>query len=141
LKLAISNLPPSTTRWDLKKAFPIATYVYRSHELPNTAYVYFYSPELARKAFDESKDLVIRDSKVMVEFAKQPRAKKETGPMANVVREMAKTKYIKRHGYVQKKILASKKGKDSPLKKKSGRKIDFKEETEQGIQGQEDQER
>jgi hypothetical protein len=109
LKLVVNNLQPATTKGDLKKAFPNATHVYRHLKSPHTAYVYFYSPECAREAFNTKKDTIIRGSKVVVTFAIPKRARDERGPDADLVRKIAATKYVRRHGYVNQDLAPKKK--------------------------------
>jgi len=101
LKLIVNNITPSTTKGDLKKAFPNATLIYRHLKSPYSAYVYFYSPESARKAFDSNKDTIIRGSKIVVAYAVPKRARQERGPDADMMRKKAATNYVKKHGHLK----------------------------------------
>jgi len=103
LKLVVLGLPSTTTMFQLKEAWPHATCVYRDPKALHRAFVYFYSPEIARKAFDESKDKMINGSKVTVLYARS--VKVDAGPSAGLMRKQAAKKWLERKKYLKKKSL------------------------------------
>jgi len=101
LKLIVLNLPSKTTRGQLKEIWPHSTCIFQDPEKPHRAFVYFYSPEIARKAFDDGKEKMIKGSKITILYAKS--VKVDAGPSASLMRRKATQRWIAKKKYNEKK--------------------------------------